>query len=172
MEPPRQQIPAILPTTLPIPIVYDKPMPYVNTKQKKNGLTTTLRLIIRFASIGLGKNKPKSKKEKKKVPAAVLPKTASVPLARAHARRNIKESSQVRLRHTFQVAATQGRLRTPVIHVEFNGPSNFEECLLCSSSDFLFVFVGLCNVFVLQFVMVVLLFFSEKEVNLSDLAAY
>lgn len=167
-----RQMPTILPTTLPIPIVYDMPPCKVTTTQEptNKGLATTLRLIVRFASSSLGKNiKAKKTKKKKKKEAIPPPPVVQPCLARAHARqRNIKESSQVRLRHTFQVAATQGRLKTPVIHVEFNGPSNVKECLLCSSSDFLYVLVGLCNVFVLQFVMVVLLFFSQKEVNLSD----
>lgn len=73
------------------------------------------------------------------------------------------------VRHSYEVAAKQGYLKRPIIHVDFSSPKNCRECFCCSASDFLYVYVGLCNVFLLQFVMVVLWFFSQSEVNLSDL---
>ena len=84
-------------------------------------------------------------------------------------RKSIQPSSQVCLRHSFAVAATRGAIKRPIIHVEFDTPKSVKECMSCSSKDFLFVYVGLFHVFILQFIMVVLLFFAnEKEVKLSE----
>ena len=67
------------------------------------------------------------------------------------------------------MAATRGAIKRPIIHVEFDTPKSVKECMSCSSKDFLFVYVGLFHVFILQFIMVVLLFFAnEKEVKLSE----
>ena len=82
--------------------------------------------------------------------------------------RPINPSSLRVVRRSFEVAAAQGFLKHPVIHVEFNSPKNCRECCCCMASDFLYVYVGLCNVFLIQFVMVVLWFFSQSEVKLSD----
>lgn len=146
-------------------------------KKKKN--KGCFHSFVRFASSSLGKNistkKTKAKKKKnKKIAMATQSRAVQEKqplLARAHAR-NIVPSSQVRLRKSFEVAATRGAIKRPVIHVEFDAPKSVEECVSCQSTDFLYVYVGLCNVFLLQFIMVVLLFFSDKEVNLSDLGDY
>ena len=82
--------------------------------------------------------------------------------------RPINPSALRAVRRSFEVSAAQGFLKRPVIHVEFNSPKNCRECCCCMASDFLYVYVGLCNVFLIQFVMVVLWFFSQSEVKLSD----
>ena len=130
--------------------------------------------IVRFASSSLG---GKTTSEIKKSPKVRVPMgthfgTHSPRLVRAHTNRDIKEQDQIKIRKSFEKAALEGAIRRPVIHVEFKSPRSIEECVSCQSTHFLYVYVGLCNVFLLQFIMVVLLFFAEKEVNLSELGAY
>ncbi len=69
------------------------------------------------------------------------------------------------LRDTFAVESSGRRLKRPRIHVHFTYPRSVGECCCgCErGTDFLFVYVGLCNIFVLQFVVVVLFFFTDRE---------
>ena len=76
------------------------------------------------------------------------------------------------LRETFKIQCTQGALKRPVIHVEFDYPRSISACCACSSSDFLYVFVGLFNIFVVQLALVVIMFFAEKEIDLNSLDTY
>ena len=112
----------------------------------------------RFGTAGLQARAHASMASRK--PAAPLPSLPPRP---------INPRSLEIVRHSYEVASKQGYLKRPIIHVDFSSPKNCRECLCCSASDFLYVYVGLCNVFLLQFVMVVLWFFSQSEVNLSDL---
>ena len=100
------------------------------------------------------------------LPPTLTPTTVRLPP------RPITPSSLEVVRRNFEVSASKGFLKHPVLHVEFNPPRNCKECCCCSAMDFLYVYVGLCNVFLLQFVMVVLWFFSQSEVNLSDLGTW
>ena len=85
----------------------------------------------------------------------------------------IRPESQAAIRDTFAVQCARGVLKRPVVHVSFTYPRNARECCTeCGDTDFLFVLVGLCNIFVLQFAVVVLLFFVDKEVDLGSLDAY
>lgn len=47
----------------------------------------------------------------------------------------------------------------------FEYPHSCTELLSCKGADFLLVFVGLCNILLLQFILVVLMFFSQEEIN-------
>ena len=155
---------------------------------------SSLKAIVKFATATLSRNissqeraarKDRLRKKPLIIRRAGLAVTRRPPasgcggLAGAHARppawpmprlppRPISPSSLRVVRRSFEVAAAQGFLKHPVIHVEFNSPKNCRECCCCMASDFLYVYVGLCNVFLIQFVMVVLWFFSQSEVKLSD----
>ena len=167
-------------------------------KKEKNKKTAyrSFQAIVRFASSSLGKNissyernktintkrytspKPPCRGKRVKKTQSSYTGFQNEPigfqsetyLARAHAKRDIKAQAQVQIRQSFEIAALQGAIKRPVIHVEFDAPQSLEECFKCSSMDFLYVYVGLCNVFLLQFIMVVILFFVDQEVNLSDLS--
>ena len=78
---------------------------------------------------------------------------------------HIRPRALAALRDTFAVASSGGRLKRPRIHVHFTYPRSLSECCCgCErGTDFLFVYVGLCNIFVLQFAVVVLLFFADEE---------
>lgn len=47
----------------------------------------------------------------------------------------------------------------------FEYPHSCFDLLTCKGADFLLVFVGLCNILLLQFILVVLMFFSQEEIN-------
>lgn len=47
----------------------------------------------------------------------------------------------------------------------FEYPHSCTELMACKGADFLLVFVGLCNILLLQFILVVLMFFSQEEIN-------
>jgi hypothetical protein len=47
----------------------------------------------------------------------------------------------------------------------FEYPHSCSDLLTCKGADFLLVFVGLCNILLLQFILVVLMFFSQEEIN-------
>ena len=163
--------PRVLPT-VPLPLGAMKPPSPEKAKKKKN---KSLRAIVRFATTSLGKNitsheVKKVKTKRKKLVMPPRPKLAE-DLVRAHAR-PLQATALKHPRQSFELYQSRGWLKKPVIHVEFDMPGNCKECIECSKSDFLYVYVGLCNVFLLQFVIVVLLFFTDKEVDLSDLGAY
>ena len=170
------RVPKVLPS-MPMPILAVMP-PKTRPKppKKLKHRHKRLRAIIKFASSSLsGKMEKEPKKKKRPSPRDLTQvKSGSSTPVRAHAvvRRPIEANAQRILRQSFNTLATEGALKRPVIHVEFHSPRNLSECASCISKDFLFVFVGLCNVFILQFVIVVLLFFTDKEVNLSELATY
>jgi hypothetical protein len=84
----------------------------------------------------------------------------------------IKPRALVALRDSFLLQCEHGRLKRPVIHVHFTHPKSFWECCNCVDSDFLFVLVGLTNIFVLQFVVVILVFFVSKEIDLESFDSY
>ena len=170
------RIPQVLPA-VPLPILGVMPPSQTPKAKKKN---KSFRAIVRFATTSLGKNitshevKKTKKKKRKKFVLAPRPPPRPTPaeaLDRAHAR-PLQAAALQHTRESFELYKTRGWLKKPVIHVEFNMPGNVKECFECSSSDLLYVYVGLCNVFLLQFVMVVLLFFTDKEIDLSDLGAY
>lgn len=75
-------------------------------------------------------------------------------------------------RNTFEFHCQEGFLRKPVIHVQFTYPRNLGDCCSCVTTDFLYVYVGLVNIFVLQFVVVVILFFTAKELDLANLSTF
>lgn len=173
-------LPKVLPT-VPLPMLgVMKPPATASPKNSKKKKNKSLRAIMQFATNSLGKNinshevkkvkTGKKKKEKKKVVLPPRPKLAEG-LVRAHAR-PLQAAALKHTRQSFELYQSRGWLKKPVIHVEFDMPGNIKECCECSSSDFLYVYIGLCNVFVLQFAIVVLLFFTDKEVDLSDLGAY
>lgn len=85
---------------------------------------------------------------------------------------HIKPQALEALRTSFQLQCEKGLLKNPVVHVSFTYPRNVSECLNCGRSDFLFVYVGLCNIFILQFVVVIIMFFSEKDIDFSDFDSY
>ncbi len=89
------------------------------------------------------------------------PPTSAAEAAPLH----IRPRALAALRDTFAVASSGGRLKRPRIHVHFTYPRSLSECCCgCErGTDFLFVYVGLCNIFVLQFAVVVLLFFADEE---------
>lgn len=113
-----------------------------------------MRALVRFASATLGKSAPPAYERRPK-PVKIKEPSRPQPLRYA----GIKRGHQAANRRTFEVMASQGRLKRPVIHVELATPKNVKECLMCEAPDCLYVFVGLCNVFLIQFVLVVLVFF-------------
>ncbi len=72
------------------------------------------------------------------------------------------------LRETFVVQSRGRLLKRPV--VAFNYPKSARDCLSCRKAAYLLVYVGLCNVFVIQFVVVVLAFFAHADEELDFLA--
>ncbi len=101
-----------------------------------------------------------------------IDENGSIPEGLSVEQKPINPIAQSTVRKTFAVAAIKGALRKPVIHVEFDSPQGLKDCLACKSKDLLYVFVGLINVLVLQFVMVILMFFSDEEVDLNNLGDY
>lgn len=87
-------------------------------------------------------------------------------------RGDIQPKALLAIRDTFLIQCERGALKRPVIHVSFTYPRNLRECCTCGDTDFLFVYVGLCNIFVLQFVVVILIFFVDKEVDFGSLESY
>ena len=84
----------------------------------------------------------------------------------------ISPTALIALRQTFLWQCEKGRLKQPVIHVHFTHPKTLSECWNCADSDCLWVSVGLTNIFILQFAVVVLLFFAHKEIVLGDFDNY
>ena len=161
---------------------------------KKPTKKISFQAIVRFAQSGVGKNEKKEAENSSKRPRHVAirrkpgatggpprrrgikwppcPRPILVPEAQI-TRINIRPSSQACLRQSFQVLALDGAIKRPVIHVEFDTPKSFKDCMSCSSKDLLFVYVGLFHVFLLQFIMVVLFFANEKqEVKLSEFTTF
>ena len=162
---------------------------------KKPRKKISFQAIIRFAQSGVGKNEKKEAKSSSKRPRHIAirrkpgatggpprrrgikwppcPRPILVPEAQI-TRMNIRPSSQACLRQSFQVLALDGAIKRPVIHVQFDTPKSLKDCMSCSSKDFLYVYVGLFHVFLLQFIMVVLLFFAneKQEVKLSEFTTF
>ena len=162
---------------------------------KKPRKKISFQAIIRFAQSGVGKNEKKEAKSSSKRPRHIAirrkpgatggpprrrgikwppcPRPILVPEAQI-TRMNIRPSSQACLRQSFQVLAQDGAIKRPVIHVQFDTPKSLKDCMSCSSKDFLYVYVGLFHVFLLQFIMVVLLFFAneKQEVKLSEFTTF
>ena len=91
----------------------------------------------------------------------------------ALSRGDIRPKAQAALRDTFAVQCAHGALKRPKIHVSFTYPRSARECCACEeATDFLFVYVGLCNILVLQFVVVILLFFVDKELDIDTMDSY
>jgi len=57
-------------------------------------------------------------------------------------------------------------------HPRFEYPHSCLDLLQCRGTDFLLVFVGLLNILLLQFVLVVLMFFSQEDINYHTLKHY
>ena len=89
---------------------------------------------------------------------------------------NVEVESLQYLRSSFKHQQVNGALRRPQIHVEFSNPKNCEEFCCCVTTDFLYVVVGLTNILVLQFVLVVILFLDQHpeylQMESSDLLYY
>ena len=84
--------------------------------------------------------------------------------------RHIRPGALASIRDTFVVQCDRGRLKKPRIHVHFSYPRTPKQFCTCEGdTDFLFVVVGLCNIFVLQFVVVILLFFVDTEIDIFHL---
>ena len=77
--------------------------------------------------------------------------------------KDILPSSMEHIRKSFAVQCEHGVLKKPKIHVTFEYPHSAEQCCGCKGKDFLYLIIGLVNILVLQFVMVILLFFAEHE---------
>ena len=189
----QERVPKVIQSTLPFPIVPPyKPKEPTNTNRRNHKSNSSFRVLVKFATTSLSRNissqERRSKKQQQQqnplmgpsgstqglllaqaglgLPPTLTPTTVRLPP------RPITPSSLEVVRRNFEVSASKGFLKHPVLHVEFNPPRNCKECCCCSAMDFLYVYVGLCNVFLLQFVMVVLWFFSQSEVNLSDLGTW
>ena len=57
-------------------------------------------------------------------------------------------------------------------HPRFDYPRSCGDILRCQATDFLIVFVGLLNILLLQFVLVVLMFFSQEDINSFTVSNY
>ena len=57
-------------------------------------------------------------------------------------------------------------------HPRFDYPRSCGDILQCQATDFLIVFVGLLNILLLQFVLVVLMFFSQEDINSFTVSNY
>lgn len=100
--------------------------------------------------------------------------TSSVPIPKPlHSVRSfsgrLQTTAKERIAETFRTQCEQGLLMQPKIHVSLSYPKSLADCCVCSNNDFLFVYIGLCNVFVLQFVVVILMFFVHQEIRLSNI---
>ena len=77
--------------------------------------------------------------------------------------RDINPSSMEQIRRTYEVQNKQGSLKKTDFQVTFEYPHSAKECCGCEGKDFVYLIIGLINIFVLQFIMVVLLFFAKHE---------
>lgn len=144
-------------------------------KKKKKKLKTQLTAVVKFASATLGRSLGVHDNLATRARIRALAWSAETYRRRTSEQpvpHEISETAMVYLRETFRVQCTKGALKRPVIHVEFDYPRSIRACCNCSSKDFLFVFVGLFNIFVVQWVLVVLMFFADKEIDLNSLETY
>ena len=144
-------------------------------KKKKKKLKTQLTAVVKFASATLGRSLGVHDNLATRARIRALAWSAETYRRRTSEHpipHEISETAMVYLRETFRVQCTKGALKRPVIHVEFDYPRSIGACCDCSSKDFLFVFVGLFNIFVVQWVLVVLMFFADKEIDLNSLETY
>ena len=144
-------------------------------KKKKKKLKTQLTAVVKFASATLGRSLGVHDNLAARARIRALAWSAETYRQRTSEQpvpHEISETAMVYLRETFRVQCTKGALKRPVIHVEFDYPRSLSACCNCSSEDFLFVFVGLFNIFVVQWVLVVIMFFADKEIDLNSLETY
>ena len=64
----------------------------------------------------------------------------------------------------YYTRETRGCYRQ-VFQPPFHWPASLNQFCSCASNDALCLYVGLCNVLVLQFILVVLVFFAHEELN-------
>ena len=144
-------------------------------KKKKKKLKTQLSAIAKFASATLGRGLGVHDRLAAQARARALAWSAETYRRRTSdppVPREISRTAQIYLEETFRVQCVKGALKRPVIQVEFDYPRSLSACCACSSTDFLFVFVGLFNIFVVQCVLVIIMFFSDKELDLSSIESY
>ena len=171
--------------TMALPFVADIPvLPEIPThqddskecaKKKKKKLRSRLATVVKFASATLGRSLGVHDNLAARARIRALAWSAEAYRRRTSElppSRHISMSAMTYLRDTFKVQCTKGALKRPVIHVEFDYPRSISACCACSSSDFLYVFVGLFNIFVVQVALVVIMFFAEKEIDLNSLETY
>ncbi len=171
--------------TMALPFIADVPViPEIQThqddskecaKKKKKKLRSRLATVVKFASATLGRSLGVHDNLAARARIRALAWSAEAYRRRTSElppSRHISMSAMTYLRDTFKVQCTKGALKRPVIHVEFDYPRSISACCACSSSDFLYVFVGLFNIFVVQLALVVIMFFAEKEFDLNSLETY
>ena len=144
-------------------------------KKKKKKLRSKVVSVIHFASASLGRSLGVHDNLAARARIRALAWSAEAYRRRTSElppSRHISLEAMTYLRDTFKVQCTKGALKRPVIHVEFDYPRSISACCACSSSDFLYVFVGLFNIFVVQVALVVIMFFAEKEIDLNSLETY
>jgi len=144
-------------------------------RKKKKTLRDRLSTIVAFSTATLGRNLGLNDTLAERARLRALAWSAEVYRRKSSAepkQQHISSASMVYLRESFRVQCYKGQLKKPVIHVEFDYPKSFTACCKCSSTDFLYVYVGLFNVFIIQIIVVVLMFFSEKEIDLSNVEEY
>jgi hypothetical protein len=171
--------------TMALPLVADVPVPESTVvkedsekcgkKKKKKKLKTQLKSVVNFASATLGRSLGVHDNLAARARIRALAWSAEAYRRRTSElppRKDISGTAMIYLRETFKIQCTQGALKRPVNHVEFDYPRSISACCACSSSDFLYVFVGLFNIFVVQLALVVIMFFAEKEIDLNSLDTY
>lgn len=144
-------------------------------KKKKKRLRDRLSTIVAFSTATLGRSLGVKDTLAERARIRALAWSAEVYRRKSTAepkQQSISPTSMLYLRESFRVQCTRGELKKPVIHVEFDYPKSLTACCRCSSSDFLYVYVGLFNIFIIQTVLVILMFFSEKEIDFNDLEKY
>ena len=82
-----------------------------------------------------------------------------------HGARITRSRTRATPRPGYYTRETRRGCYRQVFQPPFKWPNSFNQLCSCASKDALCLYVGLCNVLVLQFILVVLVFFAHEELS-------